>query len=142
MLFSVLSMGETLNATHQLGSAELKVTGKRTPSLAGSSAKSQTRRSEQSTKPLATTILVKPQFVPLLGLFRSLLIPLPQYKLIDDSTKVRDIFMLKTPTDASRDLAYLFDLQLSVLNTIWLEDEQAEVDNGEVSISPSIFFIG
>lgn len=50
--------------------------------------------------------------------------------------------MLKTPTDASRDLAYLFDLQLSVLNTIRLEDEQAEVDNGEVSISPSIFFIG
>lgn len=40
--------------------------------------------------------------------------------------------MLKSPTEAPRDLAYLFDYQLSILNTIWIEDEQTEADNNEV----------
>lgn len=40
--------------------------------------------------------------------------------------------MLKSPTMAPPDLAYLFDYQLSVLNIIWLEDEQLEAKNNEV----------
>ena len=56
-----------------------------------------------------------------------------QYKLIDDSTKVKDVFMLKTPTEVPRELAYLFDYQLSILNTIRVQDEQDEADANEVS---------
>ena len=66
-----------------------------------------------------------------------------QYKLIDDSTKVKDVFMLKTPTEAPRELAYLFDYQLSILNTIRVQDEQDEADANEVSglFSTMLFII-
>ena len=43
--------------------------------------------------------------------------------------------MLKSPTMAPPDLAYLFDYQLSVLNIIRLEDEQLEAKNNEVLFS-------
>lgn len=39
------------------------------------------------------------------------------------------VFMLKTPTNGSRELTHLFDYQLTVLNSIWLVDEQSEQQN-------------
>ncbi|KAF8344843.1 hypothetical protein F5887DRAFT_917856 [Amanita rubescens] len=53
----------------------------------------------------------------------------PQYNLINDDTRVKDAFMLKVPTDAPRDLMYLFDYQLTVLNSIRVDDEQLEQEN-------------
>jgi hypothetical protein len=41
-----------------------------------------------------------------------------QYKLIDDSVKVKDVLMLKCPTEATPELSHLFDYQLMVLNSI------------------------
>ena len=52
-----------------------------------------------------------------------------QYNLIDDTTRVKDVFMLKSPTDAPRELTHLFDYQLTVLNSIRLADEQSEQQN-------------
>lgn len=51
--------------------------------------------------------------------------------------------MLKTPTDVPRDLAYLFDYQLSILNTICVLDEQDEAENNEVChpFSAPFFFM-
>jgi hypothetical protein len=60
------------------------------------------------------------------------LLPNQNYKLIDDETKVKDIFMLKCPTDAPATLAHLFDYQLTILNTIRIHDEQLELNNHKV----------
>lgn len=40
--------------------------------------------------------------------------------------------MLKVPTDAPPDLAHLYDYQLTVLNSIRLDDEEIEADSGQV----------
>ena len=55
-----------------------------------------------------------------------------QYKLIDNSTKVKDVIMLKCPTNATPELSHLFNYQLTVLNSIWIRDEQLKVANNEV----------
>ena len=55
-----------------------------------------------------------------------------QYKLIDDSVKVKDVLMLKCPTEAMPELSHLFDYQLTVLNSIRMRDEQLEAANNEV----------
>ncbi|KAF8336663.1 hypothetical protein F5887DRAFT_571615 [Amanita rubescens] len=53
------------------------------------------------------------------------------YNLISDDTRVKDVFMLKVPTDAPRDLMYLWDYQLTVLNSIRVDDEQLELENNQ-----------
>ena len=55
-----------------------------------------------------------------------------QYKLIDDNTRVKDVFMLKNPTEAPAELSHLFDYQLTVLNSIRLADEQTELHTNDV----------
>ena len=62
----------------------------------------------------------------------SITLTLRQYKLIDDNTRVKDVFMLKNLTEAPRHLRYLFDYQLTVLNSIRLADEQTEIHANEV----------
>ena len=42
--------------------------------------------------------------------------------------------MLKVPTDAPRELMYLFDYQLTVLNSIRIDDEQLEHENNQVIV--------
>ncbi|KAF8336662.1 hypothetical protein F5887DRAFT_1161333 [Amanita rubescens] len=58
-----------------------------------------------------------------------------KFNLINDTTRAKDVFMLKVPTDAPRDLAYLFDYQLTVLNSICINDEQIESDNNQNLLS-------
>jgi hypothetical protein len=87
-------------------------------------------RSAPSTKRLATTSLAAHPFV-FLGLGKITLTIL-QYKLIDDNTCIKDVFMLKNPTEAPTELSHLFDYQLTVFNSIRLVDEQTELHNNEV----------
>jgi len=54
------------------------------------------------------------------------------YDLIGDDTRVKDVFMLKVPTDAPRELAHLYDYQLTVLNSIRLDDEEMEAESTQV----------
>ena len=42
--------------------------------------------------------------------------------------------MLKPPTNAPRELAHLYDYQLTVLNSIRLDDEENEAETGQVRI--------
>ncbi|KAF8320642.1 hypothetical protein F5887DRAFT_1291293 [Amanita rubescens] len=58
----------------------------------------------------------------------------PNYIMIDDETRVRDAFMLKVPTLATQDLAHLFDYQLTVLNSIRMDDEQIEIENNQENV--------
>jgi len=43
--------------------------------------------------------------------------------------------MLKVPTDAPTELAHLYDYQLTVLNSIRLDDEETEVNSGQVCVT-------
>ena len=96
----------------------------------GSLVKSRRVRSALSTKHLATTSLVAHLFViPGLG---NIMLTILQYKLIDDNTRVKDVFMLKNPTEAPAELSHLFDYQLTVLNSIHLADEQTELHTNDV----------
>lgn len=55
-----------------------------------------------------------------------------QYGRASDDTRVKDVFMLKVPTN--RDLARLYDDQLTVLNSIRLDDEAIEAESGQVRV--------
>jgi len=54
---------------------------------------------------------------------------LKPWELIDDETRMKDVFMLKIPTDAPRELAHLFDYQLTMLNSIRVDDEGMEMES-------------
>ncbi len=45
---------------------------------------------------------------------------------------MKDVFMLKVPSEAPRKLAHLFDYQLTVLNSIRIDDEEIEAESDQV----------
>jgi hypothetical protein len=46
--------------------------------------------------------------------------------------------MLRVPTDAPQDLQHLFNYQLTVLNSIRVEDEELEAESGQVCFNSCI----
>ena len=87
-------------------------------------------RSALFTKRLATTSLAAHRFV--FPEFGNIMLTILQYKLIDDNTRIKDVFMLKNPTEAPPELSHMFDYQLTVLNSIRLADEQMELHTNDV----------
>ncbi|KAI0267926.1 hypothetical protein BGY98DRAFT_938417 [Russula aff. rugulosa BPL654] len=56
------------------------------------------------------------------------------YDLITDDSRVKDVFMLKKPTNAPQQLAHLYDYQVTVLNSIHVDDEENEAESGQTNV--------
>ena len=50
-------------------------------------------------------------------------LPNPPYELVDYHTPAKEVFMLQVPIDIPRELAYMFDYQFTVFNSIRLDNE-------------------
>ena len=94
-----LNMAVTLNINPKMASDASSAMKRKGSFQLGSSVKSLIKPLAPFIKHLAITILAVPLYAPIFFLFPTVINDSSQYNLINDSTKVKDVFMLKTPTE-------------------------------------------